>query len=359
MVRRLPADLPAGVSAVGGVVRDVDGVARRLGHDLGARVTAHPRFGTASIELPHGGRIDLVGARTETYDAPGALPSVEPGTLGDDLARRDFTVNAMALPLAGGGLVDPHGGAADCDARLVRALRPDAFEEDPSRLVRAARYAARLGFALEPGTEAAARTAAPPLDPGSARVGDELRRLLGEDAAPGALALLGDLGVPWIAGNAGRGLAALDAAGDQPAAPDVPRWALRLGAAVSPAVLPLLAVPGWARATGREAAEGVVLAQALGRARRPSETDRALRSAPPATQIGALAHGAEAVALWWAGDRDRAPEVRGSDLVAAGVAPGPAIGRALAAVRAAVLDGEVGGRDDELTMALRIAREDA
>src|SRR5690606_36028072 len=201
LARRIAPALEGDVSAVGGVVRDallgvphgpeldlvVEGdaiaLAERLGHELGARVTAHPRFGTATIELPHGGHLDLVSARRETYPAPGALPAVVRGTLDDDLARRDFTVNAMAVGLSGrraGTLVDPHGGLADVRRRLIRAMRPDAFHEDPGRLGRAARYAARLGFALEAATEAAARAEAPRLDPGSARVGEELRRLLEE-----------------------------------------------------------------------------------------------------------------------------------------------------------------------------------
>jgi tRNA nucleotidyltransferase (CCA-adding enzyme) len=378
-VRRLPAGLPDGVSAVGGVVRDaliglppgvevdlvVEGdaiaVATGLGRQLGARVTTHPRFGTAAIELPHGGRVDLVSARTESYAAPGDLPTVAPGTLADDLARRDITVNAMAVPLGGDGagrLVDPHGGAADCAARLVRSLRPDAFDEDPSRLVRAARYAARLRFALEDATDRAARAAAPGLDPASSRVGEELRRLLGEPSAAAALGLLHELGVPWVRADVAAALAALDAAHDHPAAPALPRWALRLGGALDPAALARVAAPGWARATAREAAEGEDLALRLGAAARPSEVDRMLRAAAPATAAGALAAGSEAVGRWWAGDRDREPLVRGADLVRAGVAPGPAIGRALAEVRGALLDGEVSeGFDDQLGLALRFTRE--
>ncbi|MEQ9335790.1 MAG: hypothetical protein RJQ03_01210, partial [Miltoncostaeaceae bacterium] len=108
------------------VVGDAPALARRLGRALGAPVAHFPRFGTAEVALPEG-RVDLVGARRERYPHPGALPQVEPGTLADDLARRDFTVNAMALGLSGEGaglLHDPHGGRVDLDARLVRTLRP-------------------------------------------------------------------------------------------------------------------------------------------------------------------------------------------------------------------------------------------
>ena len=378
LVRRVLPALRGDVSAVGGVVRDalagrphgdeldlvVEGDAVQeaalLGRALGARVVSHPRFGTAHIELPHGGHIDLVSARTESYAAPGALPDVGPGTLLDDLARRDFTVNAMALGLAGaraGELVDPHGGAGDLAAGILRCVRADAFVEDPSRLVRAVRYASRLGLALAPETERAARGAAPALDPGSSRVAEELRRVLDEDGAPGALEMLASLGVPWVRPGARAAMAALERAAAHPHAPAVPGWALRLGAALDAAALERVALPGWARAVGREGVAGAALAARLASARAPSEVDRLLHRAPPAMAIGALAHGAEAVAGWWASDAE--PAVTGADLVGAGVAPGPAIGHALAEVRAAVLDGRVATRDEQLALALRLAREHA
>lgn len=376
LVERVTPVLTGDVSAVGGVVRDAlaglshgpeldlvvegDAVAEasRIGRALGARVVAHPRFGTAHIELPHGGHLDLVSARTETYAAPGALPTVGPGSLLDDLARRDFTVNAMALGLRGaraGELVDPHGGAADLAAGLLRAVRPGAFIEDPSRLVRAARYAARLDLVLAPETEAAARAVAPVLDLGSARVAEELRRVLDEDAATGALALLRDLGVPWVRTGAAAAIAAVGDAAAHPCAPAVPGWAMRLGGGVEADAVAGAALPGWARAIAAEVAAGPELAGRLSQAGAPSEIDRMLHVAPPATAIGALAAGAEVVAGWWTSDR--APSVTGADLVRAGVAPGPAIGRALAEVRAALLDGRVEGHDEQLALALRTVRE--
>ncbi|MDX6556183.1 MAG: hypothetical protein QOD86_2378 [Miltoncostaeaceae bacterium] len=378
-IERALSLLHGDVSAVGGVVRDaalgrppgdeadlvVEGdalaLAEELARGLGVRATVHERFGTASIELPHGGRIDLAGARRERYPAPGALPIVEPGPLAEDLARRDFTVNAMALRLAGraaGELVDPLGGLEDLDARLLRALRQDAFTEDPSRIVRAARYAARLGLALAPETELAVRRAAPALDPGSARVGEELRRLLEEPDAAAAAGLLRAWGVPWIADEpVAERLVALDAALAREGAPALPGWPLRLGAVVAPARLGDVALPGWAVALARELAAGPDLAARAERLSRPSEIDGLARIAPPATAVGAVTAGSEAVARWWERWRDVQPAVRGADLVAAGVRPGPAVGRALAAVRAALLDGEVGGRLEQLALALETAGE--
>jgi tRNA nucleotidyltransferase (CCA-adding enzyme) len=364
-MRHVPPQIAGRAIAVGGVVRDAL-LGLPPGRDLDLVVegemdpvpdwSAHDRFGTAIKVFPEG-TLHVGMTRRERYPAPGALPEVEPGTLADDLARRDITVNAMALPLGGpdaGTLVDLYGGLEDLEEGVIRILRGDAFIEDPSRVIRAARYAGRLGMTLDPVTEYAARAAAPALDPSSARVAGELRRLL-EERHPGeALELLEAIGVPWLTGRIGG----IDRAASMPSAPDVPLWALRLGEAVVPEVQPVVALPGWARAIAREVVDGIALAEALRRDRRPSAVDRLLRAAPPAAQIGAEAAGAGAVAIWWAGDRDRVSEIRGSDLVAAGVAPGPAIGRALAEVRAALLDGAIETREDQLDLALRVAREE-
>ena len=378
LVRIVRPHLTGDVSAVGGAVRDallrreageeldlvVEGdaiaLARRLGRALDARVVTHERFRTAEVQLGGGRHVDLVSARTESYHAPGALPTVEVGTLLDDLARRDFTINAMAVGLSGGRdreFVDPHDGAGDLEARLVRALRADAFTEDPSRVVRAARYAARLGFALAPRTALGASAAAPALDPSSSRVMEELRRLLDEPAAARGLTGLKALGVPWIAPDAPEAIEAIDRARAREGAPDLPAWALRLGVALVPGVLPRAAVPGWARDMAVATRRAEHLAQALAAAASASEIDRLLSAADPATAVAALARGAEPVAAWWSGDRGRQIAVTGADLVGEGVAPGPAIGAALAQVRAAMLDGRVRGRDEQLALALRLARE--
>lgn len=140
------------------------------------QVVVHPRFGTRSWS-DGAVRLDLVQARAEAYGHPGDLPTVRPGSLAEDLARRDFSVNAMAWGLAGadeGCLVDPHGGRADLAAGLLRALHDNSFLDDPTRVWRGLRYAHRLGFRLE------SRTAS--LLPASLRVMSGLsgRRLAAE-----------------------------------------------------------------------------------------------------------------------------------------------------------------------------------
>ena len=125
---------------------------RRFGCSIPLSLQEHGAFGTFELELElpseFGGTwlLDVASARQETYPEPGENPTVRLGSLRDDLARRDFTVNAMALELATGGLLDVHHGHADLSARQLNFLHPSSLSDDPTRWVRGARYAARLGF---------------------------------------------------------------------------------------------------------------------------------------------------------------------------------------------------------------------
>lgn len=353
-----------GVSLVGGSVRDlllgrVDGVdvdvvvegdaprvARAAGAMLGARVSVHERFGTAEIHLNDGSWIDMVGARRETYPVPGALPVVEPGTLIDDLRRRDITVNAMALRLNGpeaGRIVDPCDGRRDLVDHMVRVIHPASFHEDPSRVLRVARYAARLGFAVEAATRASALPAARALELSSARVADELARTLQEPCATDALAIAAQLGVPWIADHEQivAGFNAMEQAQATPGAPHVPAWPLRLGIAVDARWLDGdVAVDGWALAVARAVHEGRAVAARLRGPMTMSQVDDVLRGATPAVAIAACAFGAEHVESWWTAAAGLDLLVTGHDIIKGGIAPGPALGRGLAWLRGRVLDGE-------------------
>ena len=179
---------------VGGVVRDlllerrnmdldlvVEGDAIKLARELAAgqpaKLTVHPRFGTATIAWSRYSA-DFATARAETYARPGALPAVKPGMINDDLARRDFTINAMAVELNPGRfgeLIDPHGGRRDLDKKLVRVLHEKSFIDDATRIWRAVRYEQRLDFQIEPGTLALLKQGLAWLDAVS---GDRLRREL-------------------------------------------------------------------------------------------------------------------------------------------------------------------------------------
>lgn len=157
---------------VGGTVRDIllgttsldidlvaegDGIslAGILAEKLAARITIYSRFGTANIEFPGKWSIDLATARHESYARPGVLPSIRPGSISDDLLRRDFSINAMAVSLNPGNygeLLDFYHGRFDLEKRLIRVLHPKSFTDDATRIWRSLRYAERLDFILEENT---------------------------------------------------------------------------------------------------------------------------------------------------------------------------------------------------------------
>jgi poly(A) polymerase len=165
------------VYVVGGFIRDMllgiqdrdidvlvigDGVAfaRKVAQHLHIpTVVVHERFGTAMLPLDSG-KLEFVGARREQYDHESRNPVVQPGTLEEDLARRDFTVNALAASLNSGrfgDLHDPLRGRADLAAGILRTpLDPEAtFSDDPLRIMRALRFASQLGFSIEERTRSA------------------------------------------------------------------------------------------------------------------------------------------------------------------------------------------------------------
>lgn len=224
-VRRAAAPDGLAVHLVGGGVRDL--LLGRVPHDLDVVVLApiagtelfvqrasredglrlvrhHTRFGTATLAAPDGFRVDVAAARREEYPRPGALPVVRGGaTLEEDLARRDFSVHAMAREIRADGslgpLVDPFGGAADLASRRLRLLHDRSLADDPTRALRGARYAARLGFEID--EEGFARALAASRAAGSWRTcsGDRLRRgleeVLSEPEWARGLGLLDRLGV--------------------------------------------------------------------------------------------------------------------------------------------------------------------
>lgn len=165
-------------------------------------VSIHERFGTAALRWS-AGRVDVAARRRESYAHPGALPDVRPGSPAEDLLRRDFAVNAIALALSGeqrGSLRAVDGALDDLRAGRLRVLHERSFVDDPTRLLRLARYAARLGFQIDAGTRRLAREAVAQgalQTVSGARIGAELR-LAAAEGEPGAafaqLAALGALG---------------------------------------------------------------------------------------------------------------------------------------------------------------------
>jgi tRNA nucleotidyltransferase (CCA-adding enzyme) len=343
-------------------------LAPRLGE--GASLALHPEFLTASLALPAGRSLDLAACRRERYAAPGALPTVEPGSIRDDLARRDFSVNALALRVVPDPpvLLDPRGGIDDLRARRLRVLHPASFLDDPTRILRGLRLGARLGLAFDPETAALARDA---LAAGAfaTLTGDRLRRELLRLLESGAEATerLAELG----------GLEGLDPElGWEPRARqrvvDAVRAAVELQ---QPCTTAGLAPPDRGRvalaalAWGLDSAARQRLALRLGGGRTGVLLERlherlerplavvSQRSVRPHEAAAALARleGDELALLAALGGRIARAAVRrdlsewrplsltvtGSDVIALGAAPGPLVGEVLHAVRAARLDGEI------------------
>ncbi len=133
-----------------------------MGTALAGTSTAHEKFHTGKVELPDGRHVDFATARTEYYQYPAALPTAEHSSVREDLYRRDFTINAMAMQLNGdepGRLLDPFGGGRDLVEGIIRVLHNLSFVEDPTRMLRAVRFEARFGFRMAERTEELARHA--------------------------------------------------------------------------------------------------------------------------------------------------------------------------------------------------------
>lgn len=359
-------------------VEDASGeFARSLARSLGASLRVHDRFGTATVTLPDGGRLDVATTRREAYRSPGALPAVELGaTIEEDLARRDFTVNAIALEIAPGRrLVDPFGGRRDLARRVIRALHDGSFRDDPTRAFRAVRYAGRLGFRLDPATRRAisraVRTRAFARVSG-ARLRAELVKILSEPGRADSVGRLRSLRLdaaiePALARATGA-TSRIEAAEALARARPGVTWLCYLLAWMAgsrPGSMRRVAerldlrgtererLLGWARTVRR-------LRPGLARLKRSEVARRtAGLSDDEVVAAAALLAFADRRALLTRGGRDRvALRIRGSSLLAAGIPAGPAIGEALARTLDARLDREISARQ-ELAFALRSARSAA
>ena len=331
----------------------------QVGSERISGVQKHGAFGTVAFQLD-GIPLDLATARQEHYPAPAENPVVRAGTLDADLARRDFTINAMALDLVAGELIDLHHGQEDLALGQIRFLHAGSVQDDPTRVIRAARYAARLGFELAKESREQIRStmqqwpwawshgdaamAAPPAL--ATRLRMELERLLEREPWPQALNLLEQ----WQA------LPLLDAQLQQdPGRMQRLRWAQRLGLPLMPALL-------------LGAADPVALAQRLQIPGKQQQwlkqcgalsdwlTDNSpvLQASPSiwSTALEQKGWEPEAVALavtlrpkqwrpllrWWGRWRGIQAPQTARDLIAAGWQPGPAIGEELRRQRSEAQD---------------------
>lgn len=355
---------------------DAHAVARALAREVGGRAVLHKDFLTAVVHLADGRHWDVATARRESYPAPGALPVVEPASIEDDLRRRDFTINAMAWRLRAEGpaeLLDPFGGRGDIQQHLLRALHDQSFVDDPTRIIRAAVYAARLGLVVEAATKkwlAGAVASGALATVSGHRLGEQLRRGIETDAAPGVLwnlqawGALSGLGLPDFlergpaleALSRGRRQLHMRATSVGPAA-----FALAAGERAEAAAA-YLGLPRRYAKTARLLQEWLargVLNEAVGPSS-PRGWEQALGNASPGAVLAlwALANPdqREAIRCWWLARGRVSLAISGKDLLVAGVPEGPAVGAGLREAWLELLEGHVRGREEQLAVALAAAR---
>ncbi|MEX0816086.1 MAG: CBS domain-containing protein [Gaiellales bacterium] len=380
-----------GVYLVGGAVRDVlmgepnfdvdiavegDGIAfgQALARALGGRAVPHEKFGTAIVKYP-GGRVDVASTRTEFYDYPAALPTVEQASIRQDLYRRDFTVNAMAVSLKGddfGRLVDYFGGYRDLEHGVVRVLHNLSFIDDPTRIFRAIRYENRYGFRMDAHTAALARACVEMDLVGelsSARLRDELQALLSEERVGDAVLRMAELGIdravhPHLAADdeAVRLIETLDELRTR-YAPEAPPWRFRL-AALSRRLPPdelyewfdrlklrrrdadLIADAVAVAPRLRELAAGTEEPAALRALTEPHDPDGALLAL-----AGADEPGAARLRRYFEELRGVRLEISGGDLAELGIAESPRVGAILEELLRRKLNGKLDGRAAEIEAA--------
>jgi len=374
---------------VGGVVRDlllgrgnldldlvVEGDAISLAQEMAqlkkGKTITHPRFGTAKVRWKNRSA-DLATARAETYARPGALPSVKPGSIKDDLARRDLTINAMAVELGErfGELLDPYGGRKDLGRRLIRVLHENSFTDDATRIWRALRYEQRLDFNLEPDTEKWLQRDIARLDTISGdRIRHELELVLREELPEKALHRADELGVlkrlhPSLRGD--DWLAGKFACARETVLPDTSlAWlylvllAYRLTEEEAEKFIAYLRLPKAAALPLRDtlaikAKIGGLSVPGLAPSRIYDLLHSSTTLALTANAIAAdSATAAEHIQLHLNALRYVKTALTGGDLIKMGVPQGPRMKEILQALREARLDGKIGSRKEEKAMVRRL-----
>jgi tRNA nucleotidyltransferase (CCA-adding enzyme) len=381
-----------GVYLVGGTVRDillgeesfdvdiaVEGdaisLAKALAEALGGRFRPHAKFGTAVVLYGDDERVDVVTTRTEFYDAPAALPTVEHATIREDLFRRDFTINAMAVSLKGadyGRLVDPFGGRRDLESGTIRVLHNLSFIDDPTRIFRGVRYENRYGFRMDAHT---ARLAHGCVEMGlvehlsrkhASRLRDELEALLSEGEIRHTVLRLAQLGAdraihPHLAADE----EAVELIERMRALRDEHRLEVsdfRIGMIALARRLPPDEVYEWlsrlkVRRRDAEAIAGAVtvapvLVDRLAAPAAPDEVVALAKQYAPDAPLFALAiSGLEPLERYFRELRRVSLAISGDDLAELGLRESPRVGEILGELRRRKLNGELDGREEELAAA--------
>jgi len=371
---------------VGGVVRDLflnranfdfdlvaegDAIelARKMAKGSQAKLTVHSSFGTAKLNYP-GFSLDLATARSETYSKPGALPTVQPGSLKDDLIRRDFSINTMVLhlnPQRFGELIDLYHGKDDLEHRLIRILHPKSFVDDATRILRAIRYEQRLGFKLEAETEKLLRSNVAMLDTiSSDRIRHELELILKEDEPERAIRRAEELGVlgqlhPSLKGNGWLSKIFIKARQvDKRASLSTLYLCLLIYNLTEKANEKFISRLNFPKSSSQAMCQTLQLkAQVRSLANpklKPSDIYQLLQGySAPAIQANSLTAESSTVnqhlQLYLAKLRYLKPLLKGDDLKKMGISAGPKIGEILDALHKARLNGEVKTRGDEERLA--------
>ena len=378
-----------GVYLVGGTVRDillgepnfdvdiaVEGdaiaLAGSLADALDGRARVHEKFATAVVLYGVGERVDVVTARTEFYDAPAALPTVEHASIRDDLFRRDFTINAMAVSLKGedrGRLVDPFEGRRDLQTGTIRVLHNLSFIDDPTRIFRAVRYENRYGFRMDDHTVRLARGCIEMGlvgDLSTTRLREELVALLEEGDVNHSIPRLAELGAgtaihPHLAADE-EAVCLIDSMRElnDRYGLGVPAW--RLGFIALARQLPADEAFQWLERlkVRRRDTEQIAAAVTIG----PRIVER-LRSTVSPAEVVALAEPYAPDAPLYALALADLPavhdyfqrlggvrlEITGSDVAELGLAESPRVGEVLSELKRRKLNGELDGRESELAAA--------
>ncbi len=359
------------ITLVGADARTFD----RIAEHAGGAITRRSQFVTAKLSL-NSLEIDLAMTRAEEYPMPGSLPVVRPGALEQDLSRRDFSVNAMAASLSSsswGDVMDQHEGLADLRARRLRILHVNSFRDDPTRILRAARYSSRLNLTPTPGTlDALLESVGFLTEVSPVRVRNELDRVFTERNTPGAMAHLSDWGVlraihpslvyrpdAWVRFSTEvTGLSDTDRTS--------------LGYSVLSCGITDRDVSGLVRRLNpgapvrRTIQEAATLWRTLDFNLEDSTNSELAGFLDPLTvnsALGvALAKGDGIgcrISRYLRWHRHLRPHLTGDDLIDMGVPRGPAIGTLVRRLRNAWLDGEVSSPSEELALAERLVRDSA
>ena len=347
-------------------------LASEVAKDLGGEVLTYSQFGTATVKL-QGQRFDLATARQETYLKPGALPRVVPSTIQKDLGRRDFSINALAIALAGpepGCLLDPFGRAEDLELGLIRVLHTGSFIDDPTRILRAVRYEQRLNFRIEAETH---RLLLEAVEGGlvatvsGARIRRELEHMFQEELPYLSISRCGELGVlRAIHPSLGDGSQVKEKMGHGTKnAPLEYLAALAYPFTVEDgeAFIHRLRMPSrWAKVvrdtialrlrSENEGASGLVLGE-LGVT--PSQLCGVLdQFSPVSVRVNALLSESveikQALECYQTALRHLKPALNGRDLISLGVVQGPPVGEVLQELKNARINGRIATREEEIQM---------